>query len=178
MSRRTTFGTIIVVWFVTITTAVHSLTFPRPQPYLGNKSSSSRGHVRQATNDDDDDYFDLAGGRQAEHRWACPSLYNICEQTGITLSRYMLEMARANPELDEIESIVTSLQTACKTISSLVRRSSLQGLTGLEAGGGSVNVQGEEQKKLDVITNEVLKKALQWSGKLGTLASVSHSRET
>jgi fructose-1,6-bisphosphatase I len=34
-----------------------------------------------------------------------------------------------------------------------------------------VNVQGEDQKKLDVITNEVLKNALRYTGKLGTMAS-------
>jgi hypothetical protein len=49
---------------------------------------------------------------------------------------------------------------ACKTLSNLVRTSSLSGLTGLEGGGGSINVQGEEQKKLDVIANDVLKRAL------------------
>jgi fructose-1,6-bisphosphatase I len=36
---------------------------------------------------------------------------------------------------------------------------------------GAVNVQGEDQKKLDVITNEVLKRALRFTGKLGVLAS-------
>jgi fructose-1,6-bisphosphatase I len=44
----------------------------------------------------------------------------------------------------------------------------LTGDLGLE---GNVNVQGEEQKKLDVITNDVLKASLEWSGHLGTLAS-------
>jgi fructose-1,6-bisphosphatase I len=82
-----------------------------------------------------------------------------------------MEMARANPELEGIESIFTSLQTATKTISSLVRRAYLTQLTGLEGGGGSINVQGEEQKKLDVVCNDVLKKALKWTGKLGTVAS-------
>ena len=57
-------------------------------------------------------------------------------------------------------SVFTSLQVACKTLSNLVRTSSLSGLTGLEGGGGSINVQGEEQKKLDVIANDVLKRAL------------------
>ena len=42
---------------------------------------------------------------------------------------------------------------------------------GYEGGGGSINVQGEEQKKLDVLTNDVLKKALYDTGKLGVLAS-------
>lgn len=52
-----------------------------------------------------------------------------------------------------------------------MRTSSLTGLTGLEAGGGSINVQGEEQKKLDVIANDVLKNALRWNGRLATIAS-------
>ena len=60
---------------------------------------------------------------------------------------------------------------ACKTLSNLVRTSAISGLTGLEDGGGSINVQGEEQKKLDVIANDVLKRALKWSGQLATIAS-------
>jgi Fructose-1-6-bisphosphatase, N-terminal domain len=106
-----------------------------------------------------------------EPRWRCPQWDNVCSQTGITLSRYMMELTRLNPELAEVESIVTSLQVACKTLSHLVRTSALSGLTGLEAGGGSVNVQGEEQKKLDVLANDVMKNALRWTGRMGTLAS-------
>jgi Fructose-1-6-bisphosphatase, N-terminal domain len=116
--------------------------------------------------DDDDDECLIP-----EPRWKCPQWDNVCSQTGITLSRYMMELTRLNPELAEVESIITSLQVACKTLSHLVRTSALSGLTGLEAGGGSVNVQGEEQKKLDVLANDVMKNALRWTGKLGTLAS-------
>jgi fructose-1,6-bisphosphatase I len=36
---------------------------------------------------------------------------------------------------------------------------------------GNINVQGEAQKKLDVITNDLLKRALRFTGKLGVLAS-------
>lgn len=106
-----------------------------------------------------------------EPRWQCPVHNDVCSQTGVTLSRYMMEMTRMNEDLQEIESIFTSLQVACKTLSNLVRTASLTGITGLEAGGGSINVQGEEQKKLDVIANDVLKNALKWSGQLSTLAS-------
>jgi fructose-1,6-bisphosphatase len=60
----------------------------------------------------------------------------------------MMETSRMNPELKDIESIFISLQTAVKAISNLVRTSSLKGNTGLEGGGGAINVQGEEQKKL------------------------------
>ncbi len=61
----------------------------------------------------------------------------------------MIETIAANPDLAELESLVVSIQTACKTIASVVERASITGVTGLEAGGGSINVQGEEQKKLD-----------------------------
>ncbi|CAN0428773.1 unnamed protein product, partial [Ectocarpus sp. 13 AM-2016] len=50
-----------------------------------------------------------------------------------------------------------SIQYACKTIANLVSRAGISDLTGLQGDGGSVNVQGEEQKKLDVISNDVLK---------------------
>ena len=82
----------------------------------------------------------------------------------------MIETALANPELSELESIFSSIETASKTISNLVRRSSLTGLTGY-LDSGNINIQGEEQKKLDVITNDVLKNALRYTGRMGVLAS-------
>merc|ERR1719387_3329477 len=105
-----------------------------------------------------------------------PVFPEVCEYAGITLSRYVLEMARANPEkpeLVELVSVMTSVERACKTISHLVRRAPIEasGLLGLEDGGGSINVQGEEQKKLDLITNTILKNALRFSGKMAVLAS-------
>jgi fructose-1,6-bisphosphatase I len=83
----------------------------------------------------------------------------------------MIEEAQASEDMREMESLMTSIQMACKTISNMVARAGIQDLTGLQAGGGSVNVQGEEQKKLDVITNTVLKNALRFSGKVGVLGS-------
>merc|ERR1719428_40927 len=105
-----------------------------------------------------------------------PVFPEVCEYAGITLSRYVLEMARANadkPELVELVSVMTSVERACKTISNLVRKAPIasSALLGLEDGGGSINVQGEEQKKLDLITNTVLKNALRFSGKMAVLAS-------
>ena len=91
--------------------------------------------------------------------------------TGITLTRYMVETSIANPQLRELESLIIAIQTACKTISREVERASITGITGYQDGGGSVNIQGEEQKRLDVITNDIMKKALRFSGKVGTLAS-------
>jgi len=90
----------------------------------------------------------------------------------MTLSRYMTQQAKFKPdEYKDLESLMTSIQMACKQIASLVSRAGIQDLTGLEEGGGSVNVQGEEQKKLDVISNTVLKNALRFSGKVGIVGS-------
>merc|ERR1719238_1732875 len=90
----------------------------------------------------------------------------------MTLTRYMIEQAKFNPDkYQDMESLMSSIQMACKQIANLVSRAGIQDLTGMEGGGGSVNVQGEEQKKLDVLTNEILKRALADTGKLGVLAS-------
>jgi len=137
---------------------VYAFAVPRS---LGGRSTN----VKVTVNDNSDE-FEIP-----EPRWVCLSHVDICAETGVTLSRYMKEMVRVNPDLEEIESIFTSLQVACKTLSNLVRTSALSGLTGLEDGGGSINIQGEEQKKLDVIANNVLKNALKWSGQLSTIAS-------
>eukprot|EP00747_Dinoflagellata_sp_TGD_P137280 gnl/TRDRNA2_/TRDRNA2_175667_c0_seq2.p1 gnl/TRDRNA2_/TRDRNA2_175667_c0~~gnl/TRDRNA2_/TRDRNA2_175667_c0_seq2.p1 ORF type:complete len:478 (-),score=93.70 gnl/TRDRNA2_/TRDRNA2_175667_c0_seq2:400-1692(-) len=90
----------------------------------------------------------------------------------MTLTRYMIEQAKFNPDkYKDMESLMSSIQMACKQIASLVTRAGISDLTGMEAGGGSVNVQGEEQKKLDVISNDVLKNALKFSGKIGVVGS-------
>jgi fructose-1,6-bisphosphatase I len=89
----------------------------------------------------------------------------------MTLSRFMIEEAQMSEDFREMESLMTSIQMACKQIASLVARAGIQDLTGLQAGGGSVNVQGEEQKKLDVISNTVMKNSLRYSGKVGVVGS-------
>merc|ERR1719386_547390 len=90
----------------------------------------------------------------------------------MTLTRYMIQQSISNPEkYQDMESLMSSIQMACKQIASLVGRAGIQDLTGMEGGGGSVNVQGEEQKKLDVISNTVMKNALRFSGKVGVVGS-------
>ena len=83
----------------------------------------------------------------------------------------MIEVAMLNPELSELPSLFSGIETACKAISNMVKRSQLTGDIGYAEGGGSINVQGEEQKTLDIMTNDVLKRALRFTGKLGVLAS-------
>merc|ERR1719159_1201535 len=71
---------------------------------------------------------------------------------------------------EDLNLIMNSIREATKVIAALIRKAPLQQAEylGLE---GNINVQGEDQKKLDVITNEVLKNALRYTGRLGTMAS-------
>jgi len=105
--------------------------------------------------------------------FAKPRIEESCDITGITLTRYMMELVKTNPggEMQELETLVNSIQTACKAIGGLIRTASISGLTGAQGGGGSINVQGEEQKKMDVLTNDILKNCLKFTGKLNVLAS-------
>ena len=75
-----------------------------------------------------------------------------------------------NPEIQELTTLFGAIDTACKAMSNLVKRSQLPSSQTLGY-QGEVNVQGEDQKKLDVITNDLLKRALRFTGRLGVLAS-------
>jgi len=82
----------------------------------------------------------------------------------------MNEVAMLNPELIELVTLFGAIDTACKAITNMVKRSQLPSSETLGY-QGEVNIQGEDQKKLDVITNEVLKRALRFTGRMGVLAS-------
>lgn len=122
-----------------------------------------------------------AGGRGRRSTVVCGASAPATARTAMvnmdtspmTLTRFMMEVAMDTDEehMQDMQSLMSSIQLACKKISSLVMRAGISNLTGLEAGGGAVNVQGEEQKKLDVLSNEVLKNALRYSGKMGVIAS-------
>jgi len=69
---------------------------------------------------------------------------------------------------NELVSLIQEIATACKHISHLVGQGALAGVLGA---AGSENVQGEEQKKLDIIANDVFIDSLLWSGTVAGLAS-------
>eukprot|EP00551_Chaetoceros_affinis_P005228 CAMPEP_0203683192 /NCGR_PEP_ID=MMETSP0090-20130426/47392_1 /ASSEMBLY_ACC=CAM_ASM_001088 /TAXON_ID=426623 /ORGANISM="Chaetoceros affinis, Strain CCMP159" /LENGTH=448 /DNA_ID=CAMNT_0050552321 /DNA_START=112 /DNA_END=1458 /DNA_ORIENTATION=- len=99
-----------------------------------------------------------------------PVFDEVCETTGVTFTRFMSEVAMLNPEISELTTLFGAIDTSCKAITNLVKRSQLPSSETLGY-QGEVNVQGEDQKKLDVITNDLLKRALRFTGKLGVLAS-------
>ncbi|WP_033921673.1 class 1 fructose-bisphosphatase [Sphingomonas sp. 37zxx] len=86
-----------------------------------------------------------------------------------TLSRFLIEQQRTAGVLPaELRLLVEIVARACKAISHSVNRGVLGGVLGsLE----SENVQGEVQKRLDVIANEKLLEANEWGGHLAAMAS-------
>ena len=58
---------------------------------------------------------------------------------------------------EELTDLIATLMVACKEITLKLRQGAISGVLGATT---DINVQGETQKKLDVISNEILKKYL------------------
>src|SRR5689334_12113114 len=87
-----------------------------------------------------------------------------------TLTQFIIEEQRRFPGVSgDFSGLLADIGTACKAISGAVKQGALAGILG-SAGTGD-NVQGEEQKKLDVISNETMLKACEWGGHLAAMAS-------
>ncbi|KAL2001005.1 hypothetical protein VTN02DRAFT_2350 [Thermoascus thermophilus] len=87
----------------------------------------------------------------------------------ITLTRFLTEEQTKHPEATgDFTLLCHSLQFAFKSIAYYIRRATLINLTGL---AGSSNTTGDDQKKLDVIGNDVFVSAMRGSGKCRILVS-------
>lgn len=69
------------------------------------------------------------------------------------LTTWLLKQEQDGQIDAELTIVLSSISLACKQIGSLLQRSSIINLTGAH---GTINIQGEDQKKLDVISNEVI----------------------
>jgi len=103
---------------------------------------------------------------------AMPGPMKAVESTApksVSLTRFLLEEQRAKGQINaDLRLLIEVVARACKTISIAVGKGALGGVLG---GAGSTNVQGEAQKKLDVLSNEILLEANEWGGHLAALAS-------
>jgi fructose-1,6-bisphosphatase I len=86
----------------------------------------------------------------------------------VSLTRFLIEEQREDRINPDLRLLVEVVARACKTIAVAVGKGALGGVLG-DAGTG--NVQGEAQKKLDVIANDVLLEANAWGGHLAACAS-------
>ena len=87
----------------------------------------------------------------------------------ISLTRYLVEKQRVDGHItSQLRLLLEVVARACKNISQAVNKGALGGVLGTAE---SENVQGEIQKKLDIIANEVLIEANEWGGHLAAMAS-------
>ena len=86
----------------------------------------------------------------------------------ISLIQFLIEEKRAGHVYSELSLLIEVVARACKRISVATGKGALGGVLG---NAGSDNVQGEAQKKLDVISNEILLEANAWGGHLAACAS-------
>jgi len=87
----------------------------------------------------------------------------------ITLDRFILQSQQSAPgATGELSSLLMRFGVAGKRIASALARA---GLTGALGSAGSANVQGEDQKKLDVVANEILLETFDYGGLVTVAAS-------
>ena len=87
----------------------------------------------------------------------------------VSLSRFLIEQQRQHGHINaDLRLLIEVVARACKRISIAVGKGALGGVLG---SAGTENVQGETQKKLDVLSNEILLEANEWGGHLAALAS-------
>ena len=76
----------------------------------------------------------------------------------MTLSRFMIEATRSNPDHADFEGLVSSIQIACKTIAILVARHGVNDLMGSST---------KDERSLFNLASTALKNSLRFTGKLG-----------
>ncbi len=87
----------------------------------------------------------------------------------ISLTRYLVEQQRVDGHIPgDLRLLLEVVARSCKSISQAVNKGDLGGILG---SADTENVQGEMQKQLDIIANEVLIEANEWGGHLAAMAS-------
>jgi fructose-1,6-bisphosphatase I len=86
-----------------------------------------------------------------------------------TIERFILDQEDRYPEATgELSNLLYDICLAAKIISASIRRA---GLVNILGAAGALNVQGEEQQKLDIFANETLKNCLKHTGRVCVMGS-------
>jgi fructose-1,6-bisphosphatase I/sedoheptulose-1,7-bisphosphatase len=86
-----------------------------------------------------------------------------------TLAQFLIEERRRAPDATgDFDALVVDIALACKAIARRVAHGVLHGEMG---GAGLHNVHGEEQKPLDLASNDLFLRATEWGGHLAGMAS-------
>jgi fructose-1,6-bisphosphatase I / sedoheptulose-1,7-bisphosphatase len=85
-----------------------------------------------------------------------------------TISKFLIQQVPEGPHGRELAALLVDVAAVIKAISAAVGKGPLVGLAGL---AGTENTQGEAQKQLDVLADELFARGVEWSELVGALAS-------
>ncbi len=85
-----------------------------------------------------------------------------------TLSKFLIQQLQDVDDQGKLAALLVDVAAAVKAISSMTAKGALGGYLGAIA---TTNVQGEQQKKLDVLANDAMVTATEWGGLVAGLAS-------
>jgi fructose-1,6-bisphosphatase I/sedoheptulose-1,7-bisphosphatase len=90
-----------------------------------------------------------------------------------TLTQFLIETRRRHPEATgDLNGVITDVALACKAISRKVQFGALlEAPQGVPGSAGSINVQGEEQKALDLLSNQMFLRSNEWGGRVAGMVS-------
>src|SRR5690349_9503497 len=85
-----------------------------------------------------------------------------------TLSKFLIQQLKGIEDASDLAALLVDVAAAVKAISAMTAKGALGGFLGeIDA----KNVQGETQKKLDVLANEAVIRACEWGGLVAGMAS-------
>jgi fructose-1,6-bisphosphatase I/sedoheptulose-1,7-bisphosphatase len=88
-----------------------------------------------------------------------------------TLTQYLIDQRRRFPGASgDFNALILDVAIACKAIAQAVALGELGGTLG-KNDGGTINVQGEQQMRLDVLSNDMFLRQNEWGGQLAGMAS-------
>jgi fructose-1,6-bisphosphatase len=85
-----------------------------------------------------------------------------------TLSKFLIQQLKGIDGASDLGALLVDVAAAVKAISAMTAKGALGGYLGAL---DSQNVQGETQKKLDVLANEALVRSVEWGGLVAGMAS-------
>ncbi|PKA55045.1 Pentatricopeptide repeat-containing protein [Apostasia shenzhenica] len=128
---------------------------PKPSAFCSSKKVSLKIRTTVPTV-----HFAVAGTELSEAVTATKKRSTFEIQT---LNTWLLKQEQAGNIDGELTIVLSSISMACRQIAPLVQRAGTSNLT--------VSIQGEDQKKLDIVSNEVCLNYLKSSGRTGIIPS-------
>ncbi|MDT7836414.1 class 1 fructose-bisphosphatase [Aquabacterium sp. OR-4] len=88
-----------------------------------------------------------------------------------TLSKFLIQQLAGMPDASDLGALLVDVAAAVKAIAAMTAKGALGAYLGAL---DNENVQGEQQKKLDVLADEAIVRSCEWGGLLAGLASEEH----